>query len=246
MEQNFFDNDTVFKGYCELRDSEINCNTLMEQPEMARLLPDLNGKRVLDLGCGFGHNCMDFVKRGAAEVVGVDISEKMLEVAMAECSHPDIAYMNMSMTDISQLEGKFDLIYSSLAFHYIEDMPALMRNISALLNNGGTLLFSQEHPIYTASENGQGHYILDEQGNKIGYSFSHYQSAGKREDEWFIKGRIYYHRRFSDVVNAVTDAGLVIQRVCEPVPDADMVAKRPKSDTLHKPLFLIIKAAKPF
>ncbi len=246
MEQNFFDNDTVFKGYCELRDSESNCNTLMEQPEMARLLPELNGKRVLDLGCGFGHNCMDFIQRGAAEVVGVDISEKMLEVARAESSHPDITYLNMSMTEISQLDGKFDLIYSSLAFHYIEDLSDLMRDISALLNKGGTLLFSQEHPIYTASENGQGCYILDEQGNKSGYRFSHYLVSGRREDEWFIKGRVYYHRRFSDVANAISDSGLVIQRVCEPVPDEIMVAKRPRSDTLHKPLFLIIKAHKPF
>lgn len=247
MEQNFFDNDTVFKGYCELRDSDSNCNTLMEQPEMARLLPcGMQGKRVLDLGCGFGHNCMDFIRRGAAHVTGIDISERMLDVARAESSHPDITYLNMSMTEISQLDGRFDLIYSSLAFHYIEDLSALMRDISALLNKGGTLLFSQEHPIYTASENGQGHYILDEQGNKSGYCFSHYQVEGKREDEWFVKGRIYFHRRFSDVINAVSSAGLVIEQVIEPVPDADMVAKRPKSDTLHKPLFLIIKAHKPF
>ena len=74
MEQNFFDNETVFRGYCELRDTESNCNTLMEQPEMARLLPDLRGKRVLDLGCGFGHNCIDFIDRGAASVTGIDIS----------------------------------------------------------------------------------------------------------------------------------------------------------------------------
>ena len=246
MEQNFFNNETVFKGYCELRDSEINCNTLMEQPEMARLLPDLRGKRVLDLGCGFGHNCMDFIQRGAVKVTGIDISEKMLDIARAESSHPDITYLGMSMTEISSLGGKFDLVYSSLAFHYIADLPALMRDISALLNKGGTLLFSQEHPIYTASENGQGHYLLDEQGNKSGYCFSHYQVEGKREDEWFVKGRIYFHRRFSDVINAVLDAGLVIQRVCEPVPDENMVAKRPRSDTLHKPLFLIIKAQKPF
>ncbi len=246
MEQNFFDNDTVFSGYCELRESENNCNTLMEQPEMAKLLPDLSGKRVLDLGCGFGHNCVDFVKRGASSVTGIDISHKMLEVACSESAHPAIDYRCLSMTEISSLDGGFDLVYSSLAVHYIKDFPALMHDISSLLNKGGTLLFSQEHPIYTASKDGQGHYILDEQGNKSGYCFSHYLVSGKREDEWFIKGRVYYHRTFSDVVNAVTDAGLVIQRICEPVPDAEMIARRPRSDTLHKPLFMIVKAAKPF
>lgn len=242
MEQNFFDNETVFRGYCELRDSDSNCNVLMEQPEMARLLPDVCGKAVLDLGCGFGHNCTDFTDRGASRVVGVDISQKMLDIARAESSRPNIKYINMSMTEISRLSGGFDLVYSSLAFHYIEDIPALLRDISALMNRGGTLLFSQEHPICTASENGARYYVYDEQGNKSGMCFSHYLRSGKREDEWFVKGRIYYHRTFSDIVNALAEAGFGIERVCEPIPDENMMKLRPKSDRLHKPLFLIIKA----
>lgn len=244
MEQNFFDISEVFDGYQKLRDSDINCNTLMEQPEMTRLLPDVRGKAVLDLGCGYGHNCAQFSDSGAARVIGIDISQKMLAVAQSESSRPNIEYKNLCMTEISSLHEKFDLVYSSLAFHYIEDFDRLVRDIAELMNTGGTLLFSQEHPIYTASENGQGHYILDEQGNKSGYCFSHYQISGKREDEWFVKGRVYYHRRFCDILNALTSAGFCIKEVCEPVPSAEMKAKRPKSDTLHKPLFLIIKAEK--
>ncbi len=244
MEQNFFDIDEVFSGYQELRDSDTNCNLLMEQPEMLRLLPDVWGKTVLDLGCGYGHNCADLADRGAVRVVGIDISQKMLEVAKQESARPNIEYMNISMTEISTLGESFDLVYSSLAFHYIEDFDKLMLDIAGLMNTGGMLLFSQEHPIYTASENGQGHYILDEHGNKSGYCFSHYQVPGRREDEWFVKGRVYYHRRFCDILNALTNAGFCIETVSEPVPDTEMIAKRPKSDTLHKPLFLIIKARK--
>ena len=244
MEQNFFDIDEVFDGYSLLRDNSINCNVLMEQPEMLRLLPDVSGKNVLDLGCGYGHNCAEFSDGGAVSVVGIDISQKMLEVARRKSSRPNIEYKELSMTEISTLTGKFDLVYSSLAFHYIEDFNKLMCDIAGLMNEGGILLFSQEHPIYTASENGQGHYIFDEQGNKSGYCFSHYQVSGKREDEWFVKGRVYYHRRFCDILNAVTDAGFCIETVAEPVPSAEMIAKRPGSDTLHKPLFLIIKARK--
>ncbi|MBQ8171394.1 MAG: class I SAM-dependent methyltransferase [Oscillospiraceae bacterium] len=244
MGQNFFDNEIVFRGYCELRDSDSNCNILMEQPEMAQLLPELKGQCVLDLGCGFGHNCIEFIRRGAAHVTGIDISKKMLTVAQRENSHPDIEYINMSMTDIDRINGCFDLVYSSLAFHYIEDMPKLMADIARLLKKGGILLFSQEHPIYTASENGQGHYLFDELGNKSGFCFSHYQVPGERTDEWFIKGRKYYHRRFSDIANAIAWAGLCIQNVAEPVPDENMITKRPKSDAVHNPLFLIIKAVK--
>ncbi|MGN0634987.1 MAG: class I SAM-dependent methyltransferase, partial [Acutalibacteraceae bacterium] len=112
--QNIFDNEIFFKGYKALRDNEINSNDLLEQPAMTKLLPDLNGKSVLDLGCGYGHNCIDFVHRGAKKVVGVDISEKMLSVAKSESARPEIEYLNISMTDISKLGEKFDLIYSSL------------------------------------------------------------------------------------------------------------------------------------
>ncbi len=244
MEQNFFDIAEVFDGYAELRGSDTNCNVLMEQPEMSRLLPDVRGKTVLDLGCGYGHNCAEFSDHGVARVVGIDISQKMLDVARQKSARPNITYMNISMTEISSLGERFDLVYSSLAFHYIEDFDKLMRDIAGLMNTGGTLLFSQEHPIYTASENGQGHYILDEQGNKSGYCFSHYQASGRREDEWFVKGRVYYHRRFCDILNALVNAGFCIETVSEPVPDEQMIAKRPRSDTLHKPLFLIIKARK--
>ena len=45
------------------------------------MLPDFKGKRVLDLGCGYGWHCIYAMENGASSVVGVDISHKMLEVA---------------------------------------------------------------------------------------------------------------------------------------------------------------------
>ena len=99
-EQIIFDNEQFFEGYKAIRDRETNLNDLLEQPAMKRLLPDVRGKSVLDLGCGYGHNCMDFIVRGAKNVVGIDISKKMLEVARSESSHERIEYINMSMTDI--------------------------------------------------------------------------------------------------------------------------------------------------
>ena len=99
--QNIYDNEIFFAGYSELRSREINSNTMLEQPAMKELLPDLNGKAVLDLGCGCGSNCLEFVLNGARRVVGVDISEKMLEVAKKEATDEKIEYKNMSMTDIS-------------------------------------------------------------------------------------------------------------------------------------------------
>ena len=79
--QNIFDNEVYFEGYKKIRDNEVNANNLFEIPALRSLLPDLKGKRILDLGCGFGEHCVEFVAKGAEKVVGIDISEKMLALA---------------------------------------------------------------------------------------------------------------------------------------------------------------------
>ena len=212
---------------------------------MARLLPDVQGKSVLDLGCGYGHNCMAFVSNGADRVVGIDISEKMLEIARAESAHYNIEYINMSMTDIHALESKFDVIYSSLAFHYIEDFEALAKDIYSKLNSGGCLLFSQEHPIVTATIDGKGHFNYDEEGNRVSYTFSNYNQIGKREMNWIIDGVIKYHRSLGYIITTLAKAGFIIDTVEEPVPEQWAIEKLPTIVKEYlKPNFLIIKAYK--
>lgn len=244
-DQNIFDNETFFEGYKNLRAGEFNYNDLLEQPAMAKMLLDLNGKSVLDLGCGYGHNCIDFVNRGAEKVVGIDISEKMLFVAKSESAHKKIKYLNMSMTDISELDEKFDLIYSSLAFHYVKDFDAFAKDMYSILNEGGYLLFSQEHPIITATLDGGGHFNKDEYGNRVSYTFSNYNEPGERKIHWYVDGVVKYHRTMSGVINALAKAGFIIDEVCEPVPEKWAIEKLPTIVKEYiKPNFLIVKARK--
>ncbi len=243
--QNIFDNEKFFSGYKALRDSDCNANDLIEQPAMRKLLPDLNGKSVLDLGCGYGHNCIDFVNRGAARVVGIDISEKMLSVAKEESAHSKIEYLNMSMTDISKFNEKFDFLYSSLAFHYVKDFDAFAKDMYSVLSEGGQLLFSQEHPIITSTVDGAGHFNKNENGEKVSYTFSNYNQLGERKIHWYVDGVIKYHRTFSNIINALAKAGFVIKEVCEPIPEERVIKKVPAWVKEYiKPNFLIVKARK--
>lgn len=243
--QNIFDNQIFFDGYKALRDGEFNANDLIEQPAMRKLIPDLSGKSVLDLGCGYGHNCIDFVHNGAKCVVGIDISEKMLKIANSESIHEKIRYINMSMTDIGNLSERFDFIYSSLAFHYVRDFNAFAETMYSVLNTGGYLLFSQEHPIITSTVDGKGHFNKDENGNRISYTFSDYNRSGERKVHWYVDGVIKYHRTFSDIINVLAKAGFRIEEVCEPVPEAWAIEKLPTMAKEYiKPNFLIVKARK--
>lgn len=245
MRQNIYDNLEFFNAYKMLRETDDNYNDLLEQPAMKRLLPDLTDKRVLDLGCGFGNNCMDFIMRGAKNVTGVDISQRMLRAAKHNHSHGGITYIHLPLEDLHILDGEYDFIYSSLCFHYIEDFDKLISDIYHLTSNGGTLLFSQEHPIATASSDSAGHYLRNTDGLPFVYCMNDYQYEGIRSIDWFVDGVIKYHRTMSTVMNTLCDNGFIIQSVVEPVPDKLALEKRSSlSKEFIKPCFLIIKAKK--
>lgn len=240
--QNIFDDPVFFEGYKRIREREDNANILFEIPALFSLLPDLSGKTVLDLGCGFGEHCKAFVSRGAERVVGIDISEKMLAAARRENSDPAIEYMQMPIEDLDRLDGSFDVVVSSLAFHYVEDFPAVVKKIRDKMNAGGLFVFSQEHPLTTAYGGGD-RWTKDEDGNKLYVNLSDYGREGERESTWFVDGIRKYHRMFSTIVNTLTDAGFTIERVIEPLPDDDLLRRYPAhKDLFHKPDFLLIKA----
>ena len=241
-QQNIYDNEIFFKGYKRIRDNEVNANNLFEIPALFSLMPDLKGKRILDLGCGFGEHCKRFVDCGAEKVVGIDISEKMLNVAMAENSDPRITYINISMEEISQLKEKFDVVISSLAFHYVEDFEGVIRNIYHMLEENGTFIFSQENPLCTCHSGGD-RWTRDEKGNKIYLNLSNYGVEGERESVWFVDNVKKYHRTFSTIINTLIEAGFSIEKMIEPLPTEELLEQYPDyRDLFHKPDFLLIKA----
>ncbi|MBO3443933.1 class I SAM-dependent methyltransferase [Clostridium sp. CCUG 7971] len=242
MIKNVYDDNLFFQEYSKIRDNVDSYNDLIEQPAMKKLLPDLDGKKVLDLGCGNGNNCVDFIRRGAKKVIGVDSSLNMLDVAMIKNSHPDIQYTKMDINEISSINEKFDLVYSSLVFHYIKDYKILISNIRKLLKPQGILLYSQEHPNTTAPKNGC-IWTKDEDGNKLYSHLSDYMYSGKREVKWLSTNVEKYHRSISEIINILIDEKFSIEKIIEPVPDEYILNKRPDMiDEFHRPTSIIIKA----
>lgn len=242
--QNIYDNECFFEGYKKIRQNEINANILFEIPELFALLPDLNGKTILDMGCGFGEHCTKFVELGAAAVVGIDISKKMLEVAEAENGHPSISYIHMPIEEISKLHKKFDIVISSLAMHYVENYEAVVRDVYQLLKDGGIFVFSQEHPLTTCFSSGD-RWTKDENGKKLYLNLMDYGVEGERETTWFVDGVKKYHRTFSTMLNTLIQEGFCIESVTEPLLTIEILEKYPDyADLFHKPDFLLIKAGK--
>ncbi len=243
--QNIYDNETFFTEYRKLREREVNANNLFELPSLFSLLPTLEGRKILDLGCGSGERCMDYINKGAAKVTGVDISEKMLAAARSENSDPRITYLNMAMEDIGSLDESYDLVISSLAFHYVEDFGGVVENVYRLLDDGGIFIFSQEHPLATCYSGKGDRWTRDENGVKLHVNIENYCVERRTDSTWFVEGVQRYHRTFSTIVNTLADAGFRILKMVEPVPTEELLEKYPEYyDLFHKPDFLFVKAVK--
>lgn len=242
--QNIYDNEVFFNGYQKIRENKVNANILFEKPALFSLLPDLKDKSILDLGCGYGENCKEFIKMGASNVTGIDISVKMLEIAQKENSAPNIKYLNIPMEDINNLNKKYDVIVSSLALHYVQDFEGVCKNVYNLLQEKGLFIFSQENPLNTCFTTGE-RWTRDENGKKLYANISNYSVDGKRCSKWFVEDVIKYHRTFSSIINTLINSGFIIEKLLEPYPTEEIIKKYPDyKDNMHKPDFLLIKAAK--
>ncbi|MBR6034178.1 MAG: class I SAM-dependent methyltransferase [Clostridia bacterium] len=190
MKQNVYDNDAFFKQYEELREEQKgqNANDLIEIPNFRKLVPDVQNKSILDLGCGYGESDKFYKEKGAKYVLGTDISEKMIEKANEENKIEGVEFKVIAMEDISSMDKKFDIIISSLAFHYLKDYDKLIKDCYELLNDGGYLVFSQEHPLVTSIKYTEhvpkGHMVVDDKYFGIFSDYNRPRRENKRMVWW--------------------------------------------------------------
>ncbi|WP_066190310.1 class I SAM-dependent methyltransferase [Gracilibacillus timonensis] len=243
MKQNKYDNQAFFEAYKEMPRSVKGLEAAGEWHIVKEMLPDLQGKAVLDLGCGFGWHCRYVKEQGAQSVIGVDISENMIIQAQAMTDDPEIFYIKAPLEEVSFDDEQFDVVFSSLAFHYVEDFSAICRQVYPYLKPGGMFVFSVEHPIFTARAEQDWHN--DEEGNHLHWPVDHYHTEGLRETNFLADNVQKYHRTVASYMNDVIQAGFRIQEVEESTPSAEALEEIPEmKDELRRPMFLMIAAEK--
>jgi SAM-dependent methyltransferase len=240
MTQNIYDNDEFFAGYSRLRRSVGGLDEAPEWPVLRALLPDLRGRSVLDLGCGYGWFCRWARENGATHVLGIDVSEKMLARAAATTSDPAITYTRADMERLDLTAASFDLAYSSLAVHYIANLDGLLAQVHRALVPGGSLVFSAEHPMFTAPETPG--WIVDGAGRLV-WPVNSYLDEGPRSTDWLTKGVIKQHRTIGTYLNLLLRAGFALTHVEEWGPTKEQIARDPEfADERQRPPFLLIAA----
>ncbi|CVI70768.1 Malonyl-[acyl-carrier protein] O-methyltransferase [Eubacteriaceae bacterium CHKCI004] len=239
-----YDNEKFFHNYLNLRRDAKNYNDLFEQPQMMDMLPDVRGKQILELGCGYGATSIKFIKRGAEYVYAFDISKNMIEKAQKENSHKKIMYSCMNMDDLDKLAGTWDIAFSSLAFHYVENIEQLFQNINHILVPEGVLLFSMEHPIVTAAMK-ECVCEFDSNGEPLYFKLDHYGKTGERNVVWLDTLVKKYHRTVADIVNSLLHAGFIIDELREPLPEVSLMESNPRMhQEIHRPSYLMCRCHK--
>ncbi|MFI2857356.1 class I SAM-dependent methyltransferase [Paenibacillus sp. JSM ZJ436] len=243
MKQNKYDDSEFFEKYSQLPRSLGGLDAAGEWSTFRGLLPELRDQRVLDLGCGFGWHCRYVRERQARSVIGVEISENMLERAKAMTVDPQIEYRHLAIEDIDFAEEEFDVVISSLALHYVECFDTICRKVYHCLAPGGTFVFSVEHPIFTALAAQDWCYSPD--GEKVHWPVDNYHKEGLRQSSFLEKNVVKYHRSVATQVNTLIDSGFRLKRLSEIQPSQEMLDNNPAwQEEFRRPMFLLISAVK--
>ncbi len=225
--------ETLAERYAALVDTKPE-NAYYERPAMLSLLPPVNGKRILDAGCGPG-SYSEWLVEHSAKVTGVDVSPKMVQLAQRRLGKRVKVHQADLGRPLDFLEnGTFDIVISPLVLDYIEDWESVFTEFSRLLRDSGLLVFSMEHPSLKFTESVNKDYFATE----------------LIETEWRGFGIPVqvpsYRRSLGSMVSALTAAGFVIERMVEPRPTEMFRKKDP--DTYQRlskhPGFLCIRARK--
>jgi len=239
MAQNIYDRPDFFAGYSQLRRSIDGLESAVEWPSVKSLLPDIVGLRVVDLGCGFGWFCRWAKEQGAAEVLGFDMSARMLARAR---SWPDIG-ISYEVADLERLElppVRFDLAFSSLALHYVENLAGLFATVHGALVPRGGFVFSIEHPIYMAPA--RPGWSIDADGRRT-WPVDSYLVEGPRTTDWLAKGVVKHHRTLGTTLNLLIRSGFQVEHVEEFCPSPEQIAARPElAEERDRPMFLLVRA----
>ncbi|CCX38900.1 methyltransferase domain protein [Clostridium sp. CAG:1013] len=242
MKENKYDDPVFFEKYSQMSRSQKGLAGAGEWEDLQKLLPDFQGKTVLDLGCGYGWHCIYAAEHGATHVTGVDLSEKMLEVAREKTRFPQVEYLRGAMEDVDFPEASFDVVFSSLAIHYLPSFQDFVDKAGRWLKSGGDLIFSVEHPIFTAY--GTQDWYRDQEGNILHFPVDRYFYEGERKANFLGEDVVKYHRTLTTYLDTLLTHGFSLRRVVEPQPPERMMEIPGMKDELRRPMMLLVAANK--
>lgn len=217
-------------------------------PAQVELCGEVDGLRVLDLGCGSGYFSRELARRGAS-VVGVDLSPEMIARAKEEGGE-GIDFHVMDAVEIGSAfpAASFDLVTACVSLQDMTEPERILRAAHVVLRPGGRALVCLAHPC---TDTPYREWHRDERGNKLSLGISDYFYRGPVTYRWTNPRYLYswtttaLHVPLADWVRWLLDAGFTIEGLHEPRPTEEAVARRPGlEDARMVPYFVILDGRK--
>ena len=207
-------------------------NALYDRPAVLAVAGDVRGLAVLDAGCGPGLYAEELVRRGAV-VTAIDASEAQLRIARERLPATTDVRRAVLGEPLPFAEAAFDLVICALVIHYVEARAKAFSEFLRVLRPGGRAVVSTQHPTTDWLRKGGSYFAVQEE-----------------EDVWKTshgEHRVRFWREpLTTLTSAATDAGFVISRLIEPLPDATMKDDFPEDwqQLNERPGFLILELLK--
>jgi SAM-dependent methyltransferase len=219
----------VFEAHA--RDGAYNAH--YDRPAVLALVGDVRGRRVLDAGCGPGLYAEELAARGA-DVVAVDASEPMLELArrrLGEAVEVRRADLNLPLPFA---DGEFDLVVCPLVIHYVRDRTASLREFFRVLRPRGRVVLSTQHPTTDWLRKGGSYFDVREE-----------EDVWKRDGESYVVR--FWREPLTSLCAVVAEAGFLIERLVEPLPAETMRERWPEdwAQLSRAPGFLVLRLVRP-
>ena len=235
-----FPNEKFFEEYAKMSRSKEGLKAAGEWHQLKPLFPSLEGKSVLDLGCGYGWHCKFAEEQGATKILGIDLSKKMIEEAQKRNSGNQIEYRISGLEEYDYPENEWDCVISNLALHYIEDIVEIFQKVYRTLKPGGIFLFNIEHPVFTAGV-GQD-WIYTDDGKPQYWAIDNYFITGERNTHFLGCDVVKQHHTLTQIIMGLLNNGFELKVVEEAEPPKEMMDIPGMEDELRRPMMLLVKA----
>lgn len=232
---NQYDNPDFFEAYAQMSRSQYGLAGAGEWHQLQPLFPELNGKTVLDIGCGYGWHCQYAAHQGAAAVLGIDQSERMIGEARKQNAAHGVIYRICDLLEYDYPADTYDLVISNLVLHYIADLENVYRKVFQTLKPGGVFLFNIEHPTFTAGVNQQ----FSDDGT---WPVTDYYDPGARTTDFLGYPITKQHHTLTQILMGLIHTGFSLEAVEEAVPPNDWRDQMPEE--MRRPMMLLVKAKK--
>lgn len=224
--------DELAEAYAERIDTKPH-NAYYERPATLSLLPDINGKLVLDAGCGPGVYAEWLLAHGA-DVVALDANQNMVRLAKQRLGDKvPVLLANLEAPLDFLADASFDLIISPLVMDYIRDWEATFAEFHRVLRPGAYLVFSIGHPFqeYDLRRPTSNYFALE----KVNYLWRGFGKPVNMPS---------YRRPLSAVINPLLKTGFILEQILEPLPTQEFKEDEPDEyeQLMRSPGFMCLRA----